>query len=925
DADETFTFTTPFTGSNDDIIVLLQSNTADEKLSFAVTSKSLTGFTINRDDTLQGSLLFDYVAFNTAELGQVIQQGGGMALSNMQLSAINSILSLPDGRIPIKQGDELLDSGVRTMPNNELFFPQTVRFESNSIRFGDITRVSESNSFLSITNAQFSGTRFDLIDARRRRTSQSERPRQFFLTEAENNFIVQGDLDTEVTANPLIINYTATLTAQTNRLEFKNSQAMTNVRVRLSYADGAQQTIKYLPNEASWLDGTGGIDFAALTDTATEVNFIEFPDSTIRLFTDDNITIEVRADSINLLGSNTGFPYINSVIQRGEFRDLAYLQDVEQGNASTDAASVTQSSTNQNGLISGSLNVQEALDRIDTTGVGSQIIPFTGSFIARESNLNDWFRDRQNVTMEHTRGGSNQIRTFTLPDIDALNDMFDVLQARNVAQIFTITIGYLGGSTQFINRNALRIQAPNVSALFDRNEIPTTIAQGSSATFRISRVGGSIGQWDRIGIQETPSSQDTFGDLEFQRNGWNNADGSFLPSSSDVQKGYTFKVFGSNPNDGSIRAGLETLGVTDKVIYDDDWVVWTADSFTSWGNKDDWFVLAADDVYRISQSSANFLQHVRETDTRITVGLAQDNGASDALIWLSPEVMQEAPFLNPNTDSNNPRSNADGQRYVGGQYNVNNEGYFQVGSNLFNHYLYVGISPQYVIAQGAENIDIVVNDQSDEVHRFNLADDFTLIDDATFTNSTVSHYIYNTTNDPNSSTTFNYASLLEIGIILTRIDSTFGLDSTFDATPNVNDIQERQLSSDVRSLLERIKTFRQYQDFSSILDRISPYANITHSTPYFNARFATVPNTGLFGNISTMQAVSSVNPRFTSTTTATSLFIAVEGGQDRSYIVQNITQDTFVQLDASETTVNIIASQQYNGATYFVYRVDGFV
>jgi len=590
------------------------------------------------------------------------------------------------------------------------------------------------------------------------------------------------------------------------------------------------------------------------------------------------------------------------------------VDDLDTGSSA--AVDITQSSSNQNGLINGALNVQVALDRIDATGLGAPIIPFTGSFIATDSNLNAWFSDRQNVILEHTSGGTNAIRTFTLPGFDGLNAMFDVLQTRGVAERFTITIGYLGGSSTNINRNALRIQAPSVSTGFDRTELPTTLAQGSSATFTVSRVGGVISMWERQGVQEAPSSQDTFGDLEFQTLPWSNSDLSFLPASNQVQKGYAFKVINSNPNDGSLRQGLIDSGVTDKVVYNDDWIVWIADAFTSWTNGDDWFVLSADDVRRISQTASNFLTNVNERDSRPDMGTAENLGAQNALVWVSPVQMTLPPFLNPNTDPNNPRPNANGERYYGGTFNRNGQS-FQFGSNLFGHFLYTGITPQFVTTHGADNIDIVIRDiDGVQLQRFNLATDFTQVDDANFSNSTVSHFF--------RSQSFNYPSLATIDIVLVTTLREFSLNSNVDVTPNVSNLQRVQLSSDIQNLLKRIDNLptSNVPNFSSIIDRVSPYRDLQINTPDTDVYFKTsnTPSESFQNTLVGLTQVNAENPRLT--TSGTVLFLYVEGGD--AYTIMNITSpNNSFPLDTSLPNIEIGVSFQANNKTYFGYRITG--
>ncbi len=590
------------------------------------------------------------------------------------------------------------------------------------------------------------------------------------------------------------------------------------------------------------------------------------------------------------------------------------------GIASADGAVVSASQTvngteSQSGLLAGAAHQQDVNNRLDATGIGADIIPFTGSFIARNTNLSDWFRNRQTVTLEHTTGGSNARRTFTIPNQDALNAAFDVLGGLNIGQVLTLNIGYNGGSSDNINNNALTINTPNPSALFNSQEFPFTIGRGSIGTIRISRVSGSITRWERVRVEESSSVIGAFGDLEFQTSGWNNADGSLLPSGAGVQKGYAFKVFGSKDDSGQLRGGLVSVGVTDKVIYDGDWAVWTADAFTSWGNKDDWFVLSADDVRRISQAAANFLTHIVETDTKVDSGLAENLGAANALVWVSPVIMDTPPFLDPNIDPSNPRANADGFRYVGGKFNRAGNT-FQYGANYFGSQLYIGVTPSFVSVHGVENIDIVVRDDGGgEIQRFHLGVDFTQLTSNGFSNGTVNHYILKTS--------FNYGSLNTVNVVLTRIDQQFTLSSNVDVTSAVSNLGKDQLSSEVSSLLDKIAEFNPDAnadtDFSSIIPRISKLVQVQHIEPYVNTKFSNA--SGGFPSADQLTDVSADNPRFI--VQGTEIFIFVEGGTNRQYLVKNITKDESTPLDNQHPNVELGSSLTIDGVSYFGYRVSG--
>lgn len=578
------------------------------------------------------------------------------------------------------------------------------------------------------------------------------------------------------------------------------------------------------------------------------------------------------------------------------------------------AAMVTFSDDDATGVLSGVSDVQTALERLDNTGIGADVRTFSGSFFANYvepgGNQAIWYGGRQAVSLEGT-AASNGNYTFELPDISELTSMFDDLQARGLAQEFTITIGYRGGNTQSVVRNSLTIRAPSVSALFNRNEIPVTLAQGTSATFRITRTGGNIGIWERLGVQQSGDPIPTFGEVVLQSVSWNNSDLSFLPSGAQVQKGYAFPVIGSSPNDGTLRQGLLDSGVSDRVIYDGDYVVWTADAFTSWTDGNNWFVLNRNDIQRFSREESNFLAQVTEIDNRVDLAPVSML-TSDALVWLSENPLAEAPFLTPSTDPNNPRS-GDNYPYVGGRENRNAMGQFTLGSNRFNSYITLGITPSFISGHNLRDIEVRIYDTDRNViDNWNLEDDFTFVDDATFTNGTVRHYQRNTS--------INYPFLATIEIWLTQVQRHFRLDAnSVDVTQNIPDqsVVEDKLSADVQEKLNRAIP-PQGVTYDSIQDRLSPYANVVTQTPVVDARFFSGSATSTYpSSLADFSTVPANNPVFEATTDL--LFVAVPEPGD--FILRNLSTSSDVALDNASPNVEVIQSFTDSGVSWFVYRI----
>lgn len=569
------------------------------------------------------------------------------------------------------------------------------------------------------------------------------------------------------------------------------------------------------------------------------------------------------------------------------------------------------------GTLADSGSVQTAIQRIDNTGLGASTREITGSFAATffegSENTNTWYGGRQTVSIS-VRPTANGQYTFTMPDAGDMTSVFNDLAARGLGETYTLTIEYAGGNTGFLTRNRLTINNASVSNGFAQGTFPTVLAQGQSATFRLIRVGGVARSWERLGIQQSVNPAPTFGEFVFVNTRWNNNDNSLLPSGSDVLKGYAFPVIGSNPNDGTLRQGLLDAGVTDRTIHDGDFVVWTADTFTSWINNNgaDWFVLPRNQLDQITREQANFLAQATEIDNRVDIGFVQQMTV-DALVWISDNPLAEAPFLTPSTDTNNPRA-GDNYPYIGGRENRNGMQLFQFSANRFNSYLTIGITPSFITAHPESTIDIVTYDvNGDIIDRLNLDADFTVRTDGDFTNATVRHYTRNTT--------YNYSSLSMVAVVLTQVQEHFTLNpNTVNTTPNVRDISESQLDAAVRTKLNQTPSSVGIQQ--SIPPELLKEVTVTHRFPSSDVRFVSASATDTYPQgFDAFNAVSVDNPRWQATDVV--LFIAVP--EPDTYSLMNATADTVIALDSSEATVEVIQSFTHEGVSYFVYRVTSIV
>ena len=272
-----------------------------------------------------------------------------------------------------------------------------------------------------------------------------------------------------------------------------------------------------------------------------------------------------------------------------------------------DASQIVVDNTNLSGLLSGAGSVQRGLERIDHTGLGAPIFSFVGNFAAASANIAEWFNNQATRSLQGAAGQANALRTFDLPGTSALNTVFDALVADGLPETYTLTISYLGGlsgASVTVNRLLIRPRASPSPQIDGRASV--TLSNGDSVTLQITRSSGTIGNYVVVSEGRLPGTAgtDTLGDIELRTQTWDATDGATLPGVGQVQRGWAFEVINA-PTDGS--------GRFNEVLYTGDWVVYDSETFTGssdWANTNNWFVIAASDVRRLTLAGQVFLQHV---------------------------------------------------------------------------------------------------------------------------------------------------------------------------------------------------------------------------------------------------------------------------------------------------------------------------
>lgn len=247
--------------------------------------------------------------------GQWVDQASTIGIQGTPGSGTD-FANITAGHVPaIGPGPDHLpyDSGIQVLPDGSVLAPRTFGVESGSVDFGDLITLSETGGFLGLTNNAV-GASYTMIDFATPQNAPSSSPRIFSLIEAENLFVAQPVFGNTIVSDEITFNYTTQLDARTNDVMAKLAAAVTNLRFRVVYAPTGV-TLKYWPDKASWLAGTGQ-SFPAGDVT------LSLGDTPMPLTAGTQLTFTIRGTGLQMLGTALGVPYLAAMVQRGVFRNV---------------------------------------------------------------------------------------------------------------------------------------------------------------------------------------------------------------------------------------------------------------------------------------------------------------------------------------------------------------------------------------------------------------------------------------------------------------------------------------------------------------------------------------------------------------------------------------------------------------------------
>lgn len=228
---------------------------------------------------------------------------------------VASLVNVPVGELPYKLLDGTFGgSNMRILDDGTVLAPPGFGVESGSVTFGDVLVLSEAAGFLAIENL-LNGKSYTILDYPTPRNAAAGVPSQFYYAGGEVPFNAQPVFSTQLTTNPLIVQYTVQNTGRNNALTFKTFAAMSNVQIAITKVSNGV-VAKYVPSKTSWETGLGGLEWGVGDNT------FDFEDTPIIFNSGDLIEFEIRSTQNSLLGSPSGVPYIVSTQQEATFRDV---------------------------------------------------------------------------------------------------------------------------------------------------------------------------------------------------------------------------------------------------------------------------------------------------------------------------------------------------------------------------------------------------------------------------------------------------------------------------------------------------------------------------------------------------------------------------------------------------------------------------
>lgn len=296
-------------------------------------------------------------------------------LSPEQEGAVDSIVNLDDGSIPKADNGELVESStVENSTTKEWLFNKSIEVPQASIQISDPLSISEATTVV-ITRDKVRSKNVVSVSSDIDSTNGSSKL-NFDLAPSSQVVTAQPDFGTSLTSNPLVVPLLATRANQTNIVTLKTGSVMNNFRATI-VDNTTGLTLKYIPSKEAVDSGVGGLDLPVgnsvfnfnddLPDNPTAgLFYLGF--TPLRQFQGQASTLNIFADSVDILGEPGGIPFIINDIHFLSSTTVPFIEDVT--NLVDSYTRLNNENTNLSGVTSGIAVTYLATSTIDTVSSG---------------------------------------------------------------------------------------------------------------------------------------------------------------------------------------------------------------------------------------------------------------------------------------------------------------------------------------------------------------------------------------------------------------------------------------------------------------------------------------------------------------------------------------------------------------------------
>lgn len=417
------------------------------------------------------------------------------------------------------------------------------------------------------------------------------------------------------------------------------------------------------------------------------------------------------------------------------------------------------------------------------------ITPFTGSVTVNAGN----FENYDNEIGLYVAQGDIPAVDFTLPTEAVINNRYPV----------TITILHQGGTRRttsvFNPTNEVHVQRQSPDTLRRTSDTGTLLSFGIVRRNDIATITKSAaGEPWVINVNTLSTGALLLPDGIFNLNQSINARYSEFNNAITLTQVAHAPVSGdayrfTDNDEPDIFGGIG--------VFTDDVLVALVDNPNriASATNTDWLIIRNATNSSVTAQELNFLNQITEIDTHFDNRLIDRSDVNEVNVWLSPFILDHAPFLNPSTDPNNPQT-GETDEYEGGREDRGSDNEFEFSSNLPSRLVYIDIDGSFPVSE-LENVFLVQRDRDGiEISRHSLDDEFRPV---VLTGSTDTYYVFDDIAAQDNFSSINYINGQTLSVVFQGTTRNFRISQSVDLIPTLKDasIPINKLSRNVQSQL----------------------------------------------------------------------------------------------------------------------------